>query len=522
MTTARLSRSHDSARRRFGDRGLVFLTIVAIGVACAVAVRAPGCSQSSHYSLVRALSAGTPSVDGLGLLCDSSTWNGHTYSNKAPGLALFSLPWYFALDVTEALPDNEANAIWATGLWGSTLPLVAMLCLLAWVVIRLELGPAAFVVGCTGIATLALPLGSLFFSHSLSTALGFGAFAVLLRTSRTQPRLRVLALGGLLAGLSVTTDYPLVLLAALLGAYAAWGPPRLLASRVLAYGAGLGAGIAPLLAYNAWAFGSPFHVSYTSDGAATAAHTPGLWGVQLPAVEALAATLVADRGLLVTTPVVAAGVAGLALLLRSERLRLEAAIALAVVCAFMLYEASLSQGHNWPFGGASPGARFLLPAVPFAMLGIGPAFRKAPAAVATLAAISAVQMSRAFITSPVVEDAATWSDRLRKLDLTQTVVTLLTGSHGWLATLPILAALAVAVAAASASAWRTAAVWRGGEAAAALSAWALVAITGPRFTDGWQPTPSAVAISIATIAILLVVAAARSAIPGGDSRGSRP
>lgn len=493
------------------------LAIAAIGAACVVSIRSPGCSQSSHYALVRALSTGTAQVDQLGLRCDNSTVNGATFSNKAPGLALFTLPWYSALEAAQLLPEGEANGIWAVSLWGSVLPLIVMLWLLALVVIRLEIGPPAFVVGCTGLATLALPLGSLFFSHALSTTLGFASFAALLRARAGPPQLRFVALGGLLAGLSVTTDYPLALLVLALGVYVAWGSRSGLVPRAGAFGAGVGAGILPLLAYNRWAFGSPFHISYTSNAvganggpAGGGGHASGLWGVELPSLQALADVLAADRGLLVTTPVVAAGVAGLVLLVRSGRHRAEAALALGVTGAFLLYEASLSQGPGWPFGGASPGARFFLPAIPFAMLGIGPAFKRAPGAVAALAAVSAVQMIRIFITIPVVEDAATWSQRLREGSFTSTVLTAFAGTGGWLGALPILVALGVGVGASTLSAVRTTGIeWRLSDAVTAFCAWMLIAFVGPRLTDLWRPGEAVTVIAVIAVMTALVIVGAR-------------
>ncbi len=493
---------------------LLTVVIVAITVACAVTIRSPGCSQSSHFGLVRALAAGTAQVDPAEVRCDSSTWRGATFSNKAPGLAFFVLPWYTLLHATQLLPEGETNAIWAVSLWGSLLPFVAMLCLLAWVATRLDLGPVAFTVGCTGLATLAFPFGTLLYSHSFSTALGFAAFAALLRARAERPRLRFVALGGLLAGFSLLTDYPLALLVLLLSGYAAWGPTSGLARRAGTFAAGAIVGVAPLFAYNAWAFGSPLHLSYTSDSAGVveglkSGHAIGLFGVELPSLQALAEVLVADRGLLTMTPVLAAGVAGLVLLVRSCRHRLEASLALAVTAAFLAYEASLSQGPGWPFGGASPGARFFLPAIPFAMLGIGPAFRRAPGAVAVLALISAVQMGRVFVTVPIIEDVATWAEHFHDRIFAATVLTAIAGTGGWLGALPIFVALAVAAVATALAALRTTGIdWRLTEAVAAFCAWIVVAIVGPHLAGRWQPDEAVTVIAVTAVMVTLVVAAA--------------
>src|SRR5213078_477139 len=109
----------------------------------------------------------------------------------------------------------------------------------------------------------------LFFAHLLSALLGFAAFAVLWRERDGPPRLALVAAAGLLAGLAVTTEYPLALAGVVLGLYAVARsrPVR----RGLAYAGGVAVGVAPLLAYDWWAFGSPTHVSY---GDAVGAH-PG-------------------------------------------------------------------------------------------------------------------------------------------------------------------------------------------------------------------------------------------------------
>ena len=78
--------------------------ILALVAACAVMVQASGANQNAHYALVRALAQGTPTIDetrkeigdlGTG---DVTLVDGHYYSNKAPGLAIATLPAFFAVE----------------------------------------------------------------------------------------------------------------------------------------------------------------------------------------------------------------------------------------------------------------------------------------------------------------------------------------------------------------------------------------------------------------------------------------
>ncbi|MBA3332096.1 MAG: hypothetical protein H0T39_14700, partial [Actinobacteria bacterium] len=83
-------------------------------------VQQVGCNQTSHYALVRALADGTARIDPWQMeTCDKSYFEGHFYSNKAPGLAFVALPLYLALDALDAVPENPRTAIWVLGL-GST------------------------------------------------------------------------------------------------------------------------------------------------------------------------------------------------------------------------------------------------------------------------------------------------------------------------------------------------------------------------------------------------------------------
>ena len=85
----------------------------------------------------------------------------------------------------------------------------------------------------------------------------------------------------------------------------------------------------------------------------------------MPTLHGLREVLVGNRGLLVFSPVVLAAAVGLGLLWRRGE-RAEALLAATVVVLFVLLDA----GYFLPYGGGTPGPRFLAPALPFLALGL--------------------------------------------------------------------------------------------------------------------------------------------------------
>lgn len=486
--------------------------ILALVAAYAVMVQASGANQSSHLALVRSLDSGTAQIDRWQAeTADKSWFDGHFYSVKAPGLAAATLPWYAATDAVGLLARAEragakvsdgetaesatprASAIrrqrsvtWLLGLWSIVLPALALLVLVRSVSERFAPGFGTLAAVVLGAGTLVLPYSTMLYAHVPAAALAMAAFCVLLR-ERDAPggRPGLLVAAGLLGGLAALVDYPVGLVAAVLGVYAM----RRAVRRGAFYAGGLVAGLLPLAAYNVWAFGSLTHMSYDDAVAVEGAsghdvlglNDAGLFGITLPKPGAALDLLFAPKGLVTLTPVVLAGVYGLVLLGR-RGLRAEARTLGAIVAVTFVYNA----GYYLPFGGDVPGPRFLLPMLPFAAVGLAVALRERPGPALALGAVSIAGMVVATLTEPQsrLQDTAVWARDLRHGDLQFTLAGAAGTGHGWVGALPFLAlvALALVLALRATPALRGRAPAR--PALIALAAWGVAAALLPSVVDG--------------------------------------
>jgi len=444
------------------------VTLGAIALAYALPMESVGCAQTSHYAATRSFAEGHPDIDRYAQeTCDLVRVGRHFYAAKGPALDFWSAPWYLLLRSVGAVPKNPnaglsypaamlgvpLRAIWQIGLWAVVLPALGLLLLVRRTADRLEPGLGTATAAILGLATLVLPFSTLLFAHVAAATLAFLSFSLLFRHEAGSLRV---AAAGAAAGLAVATDLPLAVPAALLGLYAASRTPRL--RRLVSFGAGGLVGLLPLLAFDWWAFGSPLHLAYSgvalNPGAGGIEQSPGSHGffqVQLPDFRVAVELLLSQRGLLVLTPVVAAGVAGTVLLWR-RGMRAEAVL-IAALCVAELTWISGHNGKDMALGGWVPGPRFLIPLLPFLCFALAPALRRAPATVGALALVSAGSMVVATSAEPLLsnDDTHHWIARIADGNFTATVVSLTGVGHGWLAILPFYALVLVAAAAAVAA-----------------------------------------------------------------------
>jgi hypothetical protein len=472
------------------------VALLLVGLAWILLQQAPGSNQNAHFALVRSVSEGTPRIDRYrSETPDVSYIRGHYYAAKAPGLALLTVPWYLALDRTGVavgdgawrLPSPAAMervprpALWQLSLVGAALPALICLFLVRGVADELAGGRGGAAAVLLGLGSTLGVFATLFFAHALSASLGFAAFALLVR-ARRRPGVRLTACAGLAAGLAVSVEFPLALVAGILAVFVATAaePVR----RLAAYCLGTGLGLAPLLAFNAWAFGSPWKLAYADAVAlpgrsghdVIGANAAGLFGVRSPSLRAALELLASSKGLLVLTPVWALSIVGVVVLWRRRR-RGEATVIAAVAGAFLVYDSA----YYLPFGGFPGGPRFLVPMLPFLAVAVAAAAAAVPLTALSLGLASVAVTVAALAVDPGSrsEDAGSWFHALERGDVTHTVA-------GWAgAGDRVGVALVVAVAAGAV----TLAALAGGRstlarpevvcAVTALVLWRVVYVAGP-------------------------------------------
>lgn len=460
-------------------RRLAVFTVVALGCAFAWTMQGAGAPQNSNYALVRALADGTAQIDrtrlevGQAGTNDVITYNGHVFSNKAPGLALLTLPVFVLADAAGVLAQSDpVRALWLLTFFGAVLPATALLALLRQFVERVEPGLGTPVAGTLGAATLVLPFASAFFSHVLAALLLFGAFVLLARPPDAPHPLAAVALAGLLAGLAVVVEYQSVLAAPALGLYALRG--RQLPARAASFVAAWLVGIVPLLVYNQWAFGSFRQLSYGLQ--AGERYSGSLQFIGVPSLRQALELLFSTNGLLVLMPVLACALAGVGFAYRRGH-RAEALVGGGIFLAYFVYDT----GFYSPFGGLGP-PRFFVPVLPFLALPLAATFRRFRLTTIVATLLSATMMIAVTATYVLASYDHQWFSRLARGDVPLTVASV-AGVTGWYAIVPFVVAAAAGLGASLASTTLSYTRRDAWTAAALAWAWAFVSAAAPQPVD---------------------------------------
>src|SRR5439155_15440406 len=331
---------------------LCIVAISALGV-----INLPNVQDITRLALSRSIAErGSVNIDPYHrLTTDRAFYNGHWYSDKAPGLSLLAIPTIEALRGIDAISGSRSRLptwkhvghIWLIRVLPSGIGLLAASFVLGRAAEGLRPGYAAPVVVTFALGTIAGPLGVTAFEHVVAAALGFAAFVVATRRRSLVP------LAGALAGAAVLCEYQCALIALVVGLYVAvrYGWRRLLGFCAGGVPAAIGLG-----AYNWAAFGSPLHLSYKYvANSYTKEQQQGFFGIGTPTLHGAHLVLLDGKGLLVVSPVLVAAAAGLVPLWR-RGVRAEAAVCIAVTVLFLFAIVA----YFVPFGGGSPGARFFV------------------------------------------------------------------------------------------------------------------------------------------------------------------
>ena len=436
--------------------------ICLLGLCWAAVMVPPGANQTAHLATVHALARGSANIDRERRWTGDTAYVGrHFFAAKAPGLAIATAPYFLALDeiglvpplpspsvpFPEAQERMSSTALWEVALFGAMLPGLVLLVLVRRVADRMVPGYGSAAAVAVGGASILGIIATMFFDHALSACLAFAAFTVLFG----RPTLRRSVAAGLLAGLAVSVELPLAIAAVVLGAYALASERRL--QRLGAYTGGFVAGLAPLVAFDTWAFGSPFTLAYSNAVSVPGItghdvlgqNSAGFFGIGLPDPQGMMQLLFSSYGLLVLAPIWGLAAVGIALLWRSGW-RAEARVVVAIALLFFIYNA----GYTQLFGAMTAGPRFLAPTIPFLAVPLAAAWRRLPVTAWSLCIVSAVVTWTIIAANPMgpAEDPGTFFRRLERgantpVALSSTVFHWLRGGHPLLDLVIVLACVAV-------------------------------------------------------------------------------
>jgi hypothetical protein len=466
--------------------------VVCLGVAWGLVMHQVGWAQLAHFDQVQAFNKGQPQIDQWHWNTNDKAWvDGHFYSVKSPGMAAISTPAYEAIEglggdklaraaaqnidrtthpkwrydgvipienfgynvergqAVQASVERATPIIWALTLLAAVIPAVLMLLAVRWAADRFQPGYGTAAAVTLGLATVVMTFAAEYFSHVISAGLGFAAFCLLIKEREKKPSLGLVAAAGLLAGLAVTFEFQTGLIGVVLFGYALSRRTDYL-RRAAVYGAGALAGAVPMLAFNYWAFGNPLKLAYgyAVDFPGASGHdvlglnSAGFFGITAPRFDSAVDLLVSGRGLLVLTPIVLMGLIGV-FAMRRDGHRAEANTILTVAAVYFIY----NSGYWLPFGGGTPGPRFLIPALPFVAIGFAYAYKRLPALTLGLAIPSGLMMLAATLTYPLLgkQGTGTWADWLMQGRLEHTVLTAFGVTNAWLAIAPFIAAVLTVV-----------------------------------------------------------------------------
>lgn len=279
------------------------------------------------------------------------------------------------------LKFGVAAAVSAVGVMA---PLTALLGWLMYVALKARgLAPArAAMYGALSVVATPVFFRAAYLNHN--HLLGIAVFAAFVLLWQRTATAGTLVAAGALAGLGVTMDYSGVVPAAFLGWWAVFETRRPavvpagltdVIRRTAWFGAGSAGPLILLLAYQWWAFGSPFTVPQ-SLMPPTEYSVYGYSGMSLPQLDLIGQNLFDPRfGLFAFGPLLLLALPGVWLMPRAWLTGRQTAVVAAYFVGFLLFcSANQFARLQW-----NTGLRYLLPLVPFCFLYAVPVLERLPA-----------------------------------------------------------------------------------------------------------------------------------------------
>lgn len=333
---------------------------------------------------------------GLG---DKSYWHGHYYTDKAPGLSFLAVPVYAGMRVLFPkvkvrgfllykhikdyyyIPEDLAYLRYAITYLLVSLPSAALAVMLWLFLFRISgsMGWSLIAAVIYALGTVAYIYSIWYFSHQICAILLFSSFLLLFYRVKGKPPSWDLWLGatlaGLLAGYSIISEYPTIVIAAGIGIYLL-AVARDKVRTAAAFLVGMAPAAALNIGYNLVAFGKPFATGYDYvHSKAYHVHIPtgpfGLanplsYGIQWPTPTSLwEITFGTYRGIFLISPVLLLFFAGIVFMWQRRDLRPEWWLCVAVVLIYFLMDAARGPDTNGWSGGSSVASRHLTPMIPF-------------------------------------------------------------------------------------------------------------------------------------------------------------
>jgi hypothetical protein len=363
-------------------------------------------SQNSRLDQVLAIvDEGTLNIDNYyENTGDYAYFDGHYYSDKAPGVAFLGVPVYAVFKGIMALPPMErliekvahSSAFESTLREGGTglLPQKVYFFMALYFVTFFTISVPAALLGVLlydilkhwnlsernrllvtlvyGLATPAFAYGGMLFSHQLVAFLLFAAFYLVFQRQGQTITAGRMFLIGILLGWAIITEYPVALIAGGVALYALGCSLSTWSQRsvwTVVWGA-LGA-LVPgtlLMAYDWAIFGSILPKGYLYSVNYHHLHDVGVVSITYPHAEALwGITFGSFRGLFFLSPILLLSIAGLVLWWRRRVYRPEWFVSTWAIVSLVLFNGS---SIMWE-GGFAVGPRYLVPMLPFMALGLG-------------------------------------------------------------------------------------------------------------------------------------------------------